>query len=160
MIESDPGVFTTLLRKLGVSGLEVTELYSVEPFATDHLNPYGLVFCYLCEDDSALKNEYEGSSDLDDPDARSIWFANQLSDDACASQAILNVLFNCKGVNLGRELREFAADTEKMSPVVSGPHRVSNRSERGAETCSGLQMRGLAISNSPQIREAHNSLAR
>lgn len=138
VIESDPGVFTTLLRKLGVSGLEVTELYSVEPFATDHLNPYGLVFCYLCEDDSALKNEYEGSSDLDDPDARSIWFANQLSDDACASQAILNVLFNCKGVNLGRELREFAADTEKMSPVVSGPHssRIEvNKALKRARNC-------------------------
>ena len=113
------GVFTTLIRKLGVSGLEVTELYSVEAFATDHLNPYGLVFCYLCEADSSAKVEFSTDDDLDDLDARSIWFANQLSDDACASQAILNVLLNCRGLDLGQELREFAADTEKMSPVVS-----------------------------------------
>ena len=97
----------------------MTELYSVEPFATDHINPYGLIFCYLCEEDSNAKQEFSPEDDLDDPDAHSIWFANQLSDDACSSQAILNVLFNCRGVDLGPELKEFAADTEKMSPVVS-----------------------------------------
>ncbi|TBU28875.1 hypothetical protein BD311DRAFT_662555 [Dichomitus squalens] len=138
VIESDPGVFTTLIRKLGVRGLAVTELYSVEPFATDHLNPHGLIFCYLCEEDTSAKPEFTAEDDLDDPDARSIWFANQLSDDACSSQAILNVLLNCQGVDLGPVLKEFAADTEKMSPV----------------------MRGLAISNSSHIREAQNSLAR
>ncbi|KAI1788605.1 cysteine proteinase [Ganoderma leucocontextum] len=138
VIESDPGVFTTLIWELGVRGLEVTELYSVESFATDHLNPYGLIFCYLCETETSPKPEFSAEDDLDDPDARSIWFANQLSDDACSSQAILNVLFNCWGVDLGPELSEFAVDTEKMSPV----------------------MRGLAISNSSHIREAQNSLAR
>ena len=124
------GVFTTLIRKLGVLGLEVTELYSVEAFATDHLNPYGLIFCYLCETDDHTKPEFSADDDLDDPDARSVWFANQLSDDACASQAILNVLLNCNEVDLGPHLREFATDTEKMSPVVSlqicGPN-YSNR---------------------------------
>ncbi|TFK94538.1 cysteine proteinase [Polyporus arcularius HHB13444] len=138
VIESDPGVFTTLLHKLGIRGLEVTELYSVEAFATDHLNPYGLIFCYLCEDSPGAQDDTTISDDLEDPDARAIWFANQLSDDACSSQAILNVLLNCKGVDIGSELREFAADTEKMSPV----------------------MRGLAISNSSHIRQAQNSLAR
>ena len=112
------GAFTTLLRKLGVRGLEVTELYSVEAFATDHLNPYGLIFCYLCENGTDVSGDSVASDDLDDPDARAIWFANQLSEDACASQAILNVLLNCRGVDIGAHLREFAADTEKMSPVV------------------------------------------
>ena len=107
-----------MIGKLGVRGLAVTELYSVEPFATDHINPYGLIFCYLCEEDPNAKQEFSPEDDLDDPDAHSIWFANQLSDDACSSQAILNVLLNCRGVDLGPELKEFAADTEKMSPVV------------------------------------------
>ena len=157
---SDPhllGAFTALIRKLGVRGLEVTELYSVEPFETDHINPYGLVFCYLCDDDSKVKNEFGDEDDLEDPDARSVWFANQLSDDACASQAILNVLFNCKGIELGPELRDFASDTEKMSPVVSQASTIECRC--GTEVSMG-QMRGLAISNSSLIRETQNSLAR
>ena len=112
------GVFTTLIRKLGVCGLEMTELYSIEPFATDHLNPYGLVFCYRCDEEVDAQEEFGEDEELEDPDARAVWFANQLSDDACASQAILNVLLNCKGVDAGPQLREFATDTEKMSPVV------------------------------------------
>ena len=90
----------------------------MEAFATDHLNPYGLVFCYLCEDEAA-KDKFGPVDGLEDPDARPVWFANQLSEDACSSQAILNVLLNCKGIDIGPELREFASDTEKMSPVVS-----------------------------------------
>ncbi|KAI0323673.1 cysteine proteinase [Cubamyces sp. BRFM 1775] len=136
--ESDPGIFTTLLRKLGVEGLSVVELYSVESYETDHLNAYGLIFCYLCDDGADTAKDLDPGEDFNDPDARSIWFANQLSDDACASQAILNVLLNCKNVRLGANLREFTADTEAMSPV----------------------MRGLAISNLSLIREAQNSLAR
>ncbi|KAH9847083.1 cysteine proteinase [Lenzites betulinus] len=137
VIESDPGVFTSLIRKLGVRGLEVIELYSVEAHETDHLNPYGLIFCYLC-DSSSDSAELDSNEELNDPDARSIWFANQLSEDACASQAMLNVLLNCKGVDVGPVLRRFAADTDEMSPV----------------------MRGLAVSNMPLVREAQNSLAR
>ncbi|KAI0364650.1 cysteine proteinase [Pilatotrama ljubarskyi] len=138
VIESDPGVFTTLIRKLGVQGLEVTELYSVEPHETDHLNPYGLIFCYLCDGEGNTADALPSDKELDDPDARSIWFANQLSDDACASQAILNVLLNCKRIELGPVLTDFAADTKEMSPV----------------------MRGLAVSNLTLVREAQNSLAR
>ena len=119
MLNQRPGVFTTLIRKLGVRGLEVTELYGIEPSETDHLNPHGLVFCYLCDDDAGAEGEFRAEDGLADPDARAVWFANQLSDDACSSQAILNVLLNCRGVDLGPELKEFAADTEKMSPVVS-----------------------------------------
>ena len=107
-----------LIRKLGVRGLEVTELYGIEPSETDHLNPHGLVFCYLCDDDAGAEGGFQEEDELADPDARDVWFANQLSDDACASLAVLNVLFNCRGVDLGPALREFAADTEKMSPVV------------------------------------------
>ncbi|KZT01927.1 cysteine proteinase [Laetiporus sulphureus 93-53] len=135
VIESDPGVFTALIRKLGVRGLEVTEIYDIEPWAVDHLEPHGLIFCYLCTDDNEAA---ENIAYIDDPDAEVIWFANQLSNDACSSQALLNVLLNCPNVELGEELREFRAITEQMSPV----------------------MRGLALSGSQFIREAQNSLAR
>ncbi|KZT66892.1 cysteine proteinase [Daedalea quercina L-15889] len=133
VIESDPGVFTTLLHKLGVRGFEVTEIYDIEPWATDHLQPLGLIFCYMCNDpDGANTSEFE------DEDAERVWFANQLSDDACASHALLNVLLNCPQVDLGEELREIQVVTAEMSPV----------------------MRGLAVSSSRFIRDAHNSLAR
>jgi ubiquitin carboxyl-terminal hydrolase L5 len=114
VIESDPGVFSSFIRSLGVNGLQVVELYDIEPWAVDHLSPYGLVFCFLWHKD------VHRATDFDDPDAERVWFANQLSDDACASLAILNVLLNTSNdVDLGPRLREFKTETERMSSVVS-----------------------------------------
>ncbi|KAG6841640.1 hypothetical protein C0991_008625 [Blastosporella zonata] len=132
VIESDPGVFTSLTRNLGVRNIELVEMYDIEPWAVDHLNPHGLIFCFLWRKDAHRPGEFN------DPAAERVWFANQLSDDACASHAILNVLLNCPDVDIGGELRRFRQDTEKMSPV----------------------MKGLAITNSHLLRKGHNSLAR
>ncbi|KAJ7442640.1 ubiquitin C-terminal hydrolase [Mycena latifolia] len=132
VIESDPGVFTSLTRRLGIRGLELVELYDIEPWAVDHLRPRGLVFCFLWRKDA------HRPGDFDDPAAARVWFANQLSDDACASLAILNIALNCPDIEIGRELTAFRQETESMSPV----------------------MKGLAISSSPFIRKAHRDLAR
>ncbi|KAG6872824.1 hypothetical protein C0995_006306 [Termitomyces sp. Mi166 len=132
VIESDPGVFTSLTRKLGVRNIELVEMYDIEPWTTDHLNPHGLILCFLWRKDD------HRPADFNDPAAEHVWFANQLSDDACASHAILNVLLNCPEIDVGDDLRKFRTDTEKMLPV----------------------MKGLAITNSPLLRKAHNSLAR
>jgi len=88
-------------------------MYDIEPLAVDHLNPRGLIFCFLWHKDT------HRPADFDDPAAEHVWFANQLIDDACASHAILNVVLNCPDVELGEELKMFRRETEKMSPVAS-----------------------------------------
>jgi ubiquitin carboxyl-terminal hydrolase L5 len=113
-------VFTTLVRSLGVQSLQVVELYDIEPWASDHLHPiYGLVFCFLWKKDSdgLPKKESCGLEDGEDDSAK-LWFANQLSDDACASMAILNVLLNVEEVDIGERLRVFRNETERMSSPV------------------------------------------
>ncbi|TDL17093.1 cysteine proteinase [Rickenella mellea] len=132
VIESDPGVFTTLIRRLGVTGIEVEEVYDIQPWALDHLKPKGLILCFMWRHDTHRAGDFEDSA------AERVWFANQLSEDACASQAILNVLFNCPDVELGDALSRFKADTAKMSSMD----------------------KGLAIPNLPLLREAQNSMAR
>ncbi|TEB18767.1 cysteine proteinase [Coprinellus micaceus] len=126
VIESDPGVFTSLVRGLGVMGVEFIEVYGIEPWAMDHLEPYGLVLCFLWRKDS------HRPADFDDP------AAEKLSDDSCATHAILNVLLNCPGIDVGPELEAFKLETEEMSPL----------------------MRGLSVTNIPLLRETHNALAR
>lgn len=103
-----------MTRKLGIRNIEVVEMYDIEPWAVDHLNPRGLIFCFLWRKDSHRPTEF------DDPAAERVWFANQLSDDACASHAILNVVLNCPDIDIGSNLRMFKQDTENMSPVVCG----------------------------------------
>jgi hypothetical protein len=105
-------VFTNLTRNLGIRGLEVVELYDIEPWAVDHLNPKGLIFCFLWHKDTHRMTDFE------DPAAGRVWFANQLIDDACASQAILNVVLNCPDVDIGENLRVFRSETENMSAPV------------------------------------------
>ncbi|KAG5653890.1 hypothetical protein H0H81_009713 [Sphagnurus paluster] len=73
----------------------------------------------VIESDPGKKDAHR-PGDFDDPTAERVWFANQLSDDACASHAILNVLLNCPEVDIGEELRIFRGETEHMSPVVRG----------------------------------------
>ncbi|KIK65322.1 hypothetical protein GYMLUDRAFT_82583 [Collybiopsis luxurians FD-317 M1] len=130
VLESDPGVFTSLTRKLGVEKLSLVELYDIEPWATDHLKPHGLIFCFNWRDEVLQPTEFETPEQ--------VWFANQLSADACGTFAFLNVLLNCPSVHLGEHLEQFKNETKEMSPV----------------------MKGLAVTNSTFIRNAHNSFAR
>lgn len=107
------GVFTTLARRMGMKNLEVVEVYDIEPWAVDHLQPRGLFFCFL------WRKDFHKAKDFRDPTAERVWFANQLIDDACASQAIINVALNCANIDIGDSLRQFRTDTLGMSPVVS-----------------------------------------
>ncbi|KAF6752730.1 ubiquitin C-terminal hydrolase [Ephemerocybe angulata] len=97
VIESDPGVFTSLT---------LIEVYGIEPWAMDHLSPYGFILCFLWHKDA------HRPADFDDPAAEKVWFANQLSDDSCATHAILNVLLNCPGIDIGPELENFKRETQ------------------------------------------------
>lgn len=106
------GVFTSLTTKLGIPGLEIVELYDIEPWAVDHLSPRGLIFCFMWRKDA------HRPADFEDPAAERVWFANQLSDNACASLAILNVVLNCHDIRIGETLSAFKQETEQMSSVV------------------------------------------
>lgn len=78
----------------------------------DQLDPYGLILCFTWHKDA------HRPADFEDPTAEQVWFANQLSDDACATHAILNVIFNCPDIQLGGELETFRNETREFSPVV------------------------------------------
>lgn len=118
------GIFTSLTCKLGVKHLEIVEVYDIEPWAIDHLHLYGLVFCFCWRKDTRRPTNFK------DLAAEHVLFANQLSNDACASQAILNILFNCSEVDIGKELSEFKEYMREMSPKVSLCAATSHHSFR------------------------------
>jgi len=136
LIESDPGVFTELIHKFGVTGLQVEELYSLDKENFAELKPvYGLVFLFKWTQDDDPAGSVVQDSRLD-----SIFFARQVINNACATQAIMSVLMNItdNNITLGSTLTDFK------------------------EFCGALdsETKGLALSNSDQIRSVHNSFAR
>jgi len=136
LIESDPGVFTELVQKFGVSGVQVEELWSLDKEQFVDLKPvYGLIFLFKWTADDKPAGSVVQDSRLDE-----IFFAKQVINNACATQAILSVLMNIASseVKLGGTLQEFK------------------------EFCGSFDstMKGLTLSNSEAIRTVHNSFSR
>jgi len=138
LIESDPAVFTELLEKFGVGGAQLEEVYSMDPASFAALQPvHGLVFLFKIDRDQYTAEQSKG---VVSPPPANMFFAKQVINNACATQALLSVLLNVKheDLSLGDTLSEFREFTKDFDPAL----------------------RGLSLSNCDAIRTVHNSFAR
>ncbi|PLB39383.1 ubiquitin C-terminal hydrolase 37 [Aspergillus candidus] len=131
-IESEPALFNVMLREFGVKGVKVQEVISLDEEMMEFLNKpiYGLIFLFRWREDDP--NKQEASC----PDG--LWFANQTASNSCASVALLNIVNNIEGVDLGENLQQFKDFTMPFTPAL----------------------RGDAISNFDFVKRIHNSFAR
>lgn len=143
LIESDPGCFTELIRGFGVTNVIVEELYGLSEQNFQNIHPiYGLVFLFKWQKADDSKADIVRDSRLE-----RLFFAKQVINNACATQAILSILLNAPvkksenddvGIELGDTLQNFKEFSRDFDP----------------------NMKGLALSNSDVIRLVHNTFAR
>ncbi|KAF2120166.1 ubiquitin carboxyl-terminal hydrolase [Lophiotrema nucula] len=138
-IESDAGVFTHLIEKLGVKDVQFEELLTLEPDELRQLGKlYGVIFLFKYPTGEKRSDTPKDGS-FDREAANDLFFAAQTIQNACGTQALLSVLLNKDGeVDIGKELREFKEFAGEFPP----------------------ELRGETLSNSDLIREVHNSFAR
>jgi len=74
LIESDPGVFSELIRDFGVEGVQVEELWSLDPEQFENLKPiHGLIFLFKWVPNEEISGTVVQDSRLD-----KIFFAKQV----------------------------------------------------------------------------------
>lgn len=137
-IDSDPAVFTSLVEQLGVSGVQFEELYLIDSLV--EFKPlYGIVFLfkYYSKDYGTSTGSLPLGSKYDESNEH-LFFARQLIQNACGTQAVLNILLNRDNeVALGDELANFKSFTSFFDP----------------------SLKGETMTNSDAIRVVHNSFS-
>lgn len=116
--------------------MQVEELWSLDKELFAELKPvHGLIFLFKWVQDDEPAGPVVTDDRLDN-----IFFAKQVINNACATQAILSVLFNCSdpAMELGPILSDFKSFCASFDPYL----------------------KGLTLTNSSQIRTVHNSFAR
>uniref|UniRef100_A0A8C7XNV8 Ubiquitin carboxyl-terminal hydrolase n=1 Tax=Oryzias sinensis TaxID=183150 RepID=A0A8C7XNV8_9TELE len=147
-IENDPSKFC--LRQ-GCKGAQVEEIWSMEPENFENLKPvHGLIFLFKWQ-----PGEEPAGSIVQDSRLDHIFFAKQVINNACATQAIVSVLLNCShsDIVLGDTLSEFREFSQSFDAAVRYWYLFNSSSVAAS-------MKGLALSNSEVIRQVHNSFAR
>lgn len=135
-IESDPGVFSELIENIGVKNTGVEEIWSLD-MVDDKLKEatYGLIYLFKWRADT------EERTIVDCPEG--LFFAKQVVQNACATQAILSILMNSEDIARKGELGEALSDFKAFST-------------EGLDS----ESLGLAIGSHDLIRNAHNAFAR
>ena len=117
---------------------------------------YGVIFLFKYIGEKPTSTPRDGKFDAEA--SENMFFAAQTIQNACGTQALLSVLLNKdhEGVQLGQKLTEFKDFTQGFSADVCHP----DSTKHAHMLTRASQLRGDAISNSPEIREIHNSFAR
>lgn len=113
-VESDPGIFTEIIKNIGVKGVQVEEVLDMDELNTNN-NVYGVIFLFKYVSKSGYTPNVLKDYDAD------LYFAKQTIINACATQAILAILLNNDDkIKVGETLEELKSFTKEMDPYLRG----------------------------------------
>lgn len=134
-IESEPALFSVILREMGVKGVTVREVFSMDQdFIHENIPQpiYGVILLF--------HYRQFGNEGQEDKSSGKVWMANQLpAQNSCATLAMINVLMNQSAdVSVGEHLEQFKDFTKDFTSYQCGE----------------------AFSNFQFIKRIHNSFAK
>ncbi|EEH09678.1 ubiquitin carboxyl-terminal hydrolase [Histoplasma capsulatum G186AR] len=153
-IESDEGVFTSLIENLGVKDVQFEELISLDADTIRSLSPvYGVIFLFKWASGQSRNSDVpqDGTYDREATD-NGLFFAAQTIQNACGTQAVLSVILNQDSVLAGHPQQSQAGIGIDIGPEL--------RAFKDFTTGFPPDLRGEALSNSALIRNSHNAFAR
>jgi hypothetical protein len=100
---SDPLVFTQLLQEIGVQGLQVDDLYSLDPETLESLQPiHAFIFLFKwvaatdesqgVKDEEAVKRTGGQVVSAEESSDCGVFYANQVIGNSCGSVAVVNAV--------------------------------------------------------------------
>ena len=136
-LESDPGLFTMLVHDFGAEGIQVDEVYDINKEIKGPV--YGFIFLFKWIEERRARRKPGHDAFVEDQDTvNDMFFAHQIIQNSCATHALLSILLNCQGVNVGPTLLNLKRFTEGMGP----------------------ESKGYVIGNLPRLAHIHNSYAK
>ncbi|GMK54631.1 hypothetical protein CspeluHIS016_0112170 [Cutaneotrichosporon spelunceum] len=143
LTESDPQVFSELLRNLGVTGLQVDDLYSLDADTLSQLKPiHALIFLFKWVGQGGGA---EAAGVEIDPSEAGVWFANQVINNSCGTIAALNAVMNIPELQAGPESIGIGSELKNLRDFGAG--------------MSSMDL-GHVVASSDTIREVHNSFSK
>lgn len=136
-LESDPGLFTLLVHEYGADAVQVDEVYDINKEIKGPV--YGFIFLFKWIEERRARRKPGNENFVEDPDViNNMFFAHQSIHNSCATHALLSILMNCQGINIGPILKRIKHFTEGMDP----------------------ESKGYVIGNLPKLAHIHNSYAK
>ena len=114
-IENDPGVFSELIKNLGVKDIQVEEILSLDNIENSYQSIYGFIFINKYLNDISYTPNILQFWDKD------LFFSRQIIENTNAVQAILSIILNnTDKIDIGDTLKELKLKTIDMDPITNG----------------------------------------
>ena len=145
LLESDPGVFSELLVELGVKHVDVEELWSVDDLVSkSEENTCGVIFLFKWQGRRSRAITQQQTSDDD-----KVVFIKQVVENACGTIALLHVLLNRDGVEIGETLEGLKGFIKDMDGETAGSCLASHEGVRMAHN-SFVRPEAFSIEEDPR----------
>ena len=114
-IENNPSILTQLIKNIGVKGIQVEEILSLESLENLNTPIYGLIFLSKYIENKSYTPNILSTWDKD------LFFSKQIIENVNAIQSLLEIIFNNDDkIDLSPDLKELKLSMNEMNPITKG----------------------------------------